>query len=65
MDIAIQFKRSFNKADRTISFGIYNLYNRKNPFFLFWDKNSNGVMKLYQINIFPIMPNISVAYNFK
>jgi len=64
MDIAIQFKRSFLKADRTISFGIYNVYNRMNPFFLFWDRNSEGDYKLYQVTIFPIMPNISVAYTF-
>ncbi len=65
LDIAIQFKRSFQKVDRTISVGIYNVYNRKNPFFLFWDKGSDGAIKLYQVTIFPIMPNISVAYTFK
>jgi hypothetical protein len=64
LDIAIQFKRSFIKADRVISFGIYNAYNRKNPFFLFWDKSTDGALKLYQVTIFPIMPNISVAYTF-
>ncbi|MFA6126873.1 MAG: carboxypeptidase-like regulatory domain-containing protein [Bacteroidales bacterium] len=65
LDIAIQFKRSFLRADRVISFGVYNVYNRKNPFFLFWDKGSDGAMKLYQVTIFPIMPNISATYTFK
>lgn len=64
LDIAIQFKRSFLKADRTISIGIYNVYNRKNPFLLFWDQDSEGTMKLYQITLFPIMPNISFLYSF-
>jgi hypothetical protein len=65
LDIAIQFRRSFLRADRVISFGIYNVYNRKNPFFLFWDKGSDGDLKLYQVTIFPVMPNISATYIFK
>ena len=48
-----------------LSGGIYNVYNRNKPFFLFWDRNEEGKYKLYQVPIFPIMPNISVAYNFK
>lgn len=33
--------RSFLKADRVFSLGVYNAYNRMNPFFLFWDKGSS------------------------
>lgn len=49
------------------AFGIYNVYSRLNPYFIYLDLPgdlSNGVdLKVKQVSIFPIIP--SVTYNFK
>lgn len=48
-------------------FSIYNVYNRKNPFFYYIDTKldeNNGIEnKAYKVYIFPILPSIS--WNFK
>ncbi len=49
-------------------FSIYNVYNRKNPLFIYYDvENSNTEggfqAKAYQVTIFPIIP--SIAWNFE
>jgi hypothetical protein len=49
-------------------FSIYNLYNRKNPYFIYFDQSgspSNGSVKIQakQVSLFPILP--SVTWNFK
>ena len=49
------------------SFSIYNVYNHKNPYFLYVDNSgsaSSGInLKVYEVYILPILP--SVTYNFK
>ena len=49
-------------------FGIYNVYNRKNPYFIYFDQEGSpydGSLKIQgkQVSIFPIIP--SVTWNFK
>lgn len=62
-DISIQFTKQKKHHERTWEFSIYNVYNRKNPFYYFIDTDKNGVSKLKQISLFPIIPSFS--YNFK
>ncbi|WP_143306734.1 TonB-dependent receptor [Chitinophaga vietnamensis] len=50
------------------SFSIYNVYNRKNPYFLYFKQEGgvlDGAVKVSakQVSLFPIIP--SVTYNFK
>ncbi len=54
------------KSSWNLSF--YNIYNRKNPYFIYYDAVSNretGTTKLeaFKVTIFPVIPSIS--YNFK
>ena len=49
-------------------FSIYNLYNRKNPYFIYFDQSGspyNGSLKIQakQVSLFPLLP--SVSWNFK
>ena len=49
-------------------FSIYNVYNRKNTFFLYTDyetdlQSGTADVKAYKVSIFPILP--SVTWNFK
>jgi hypothetical protein len=49
-------------------FSIYNLYSRKNPYFIYYDQTGsayNGTLKVeaLQVSLFPVLP--SVTWNFK
>jgi hypothetical protein len=67
-DIGLQHKKKHKHFERTLELSLYNLYNRKNPYFYFLDQQFNpntGETKnvLKKISIFPIIPSIS--YNIK
>lgn len=65
LDISYNTRRYYdNGALRTWSFGVYNLYNRQNPFYLYFqDRDFDDTNELYQISLFPLMPYVS--YNLK
>lgn len=49
-------------------FSVYNLYNHKNPYFIYFDQTGspyNGTLKVQakQVSLFPVIP--SVTWNFK
>lgn len=64
MDMAFQFKKELKNSVRTIELSVYNLYNRKNPYFYFIGADEQGNAKLKKINLFPILPSISWNYKF-
>ena len=46
------------------SFSIYNVYNRQNPYFIYFDVNDDNFgLTAKQVSLFPIIPSIS--WNFK
>lgn len=64
LDLGIQFTKKFPKYERTFEVSVYNLYNRRNPFFYFigyQDYSNKRVLK--QLSLFPIIP--SVSWNIK
>ncbi|MBK8196629.1 MAG: TonB-dependent receptor [Lewinellaceae bacterium] len=68
LDVGVDFTKQKKRHQRTWSFGAYNAYNRKNPFFLLLDKdydNQTGKQTsvLKQVSLFPVIPY--VAYSFK
>jgi hypothetical protein len=73
-DLSLQFHKKKRRHERTWELSIYNLYNRRNPFFYNFtnrpvvDPNDNTKIVgnervLQRISIFPIVPTLS--YNFK
>ena len=55
----------------TISIGAYNVYNRKNPFFLsvndkiqLQDGELVNIRVVQQTSLFPVIPSISYKFNF-
>jgi outer membrane receptor for ferrienterochelin and colicin len=64
LDLAIQFHKQMKRADRTIELGLYNAYNRRNPFFYQINTRNNGQSYLSQISLFPVLPSISWNYKF-
>ncbi len=70
LDVAIQFHKKMKRHERTWEIGVYNAYNRRNPFFYqlgseksgFGTGESNKTV-LQRVSLFPFIPSIS--YNFK
>ncbi len=63
LDIGATYISMKKGRKRVLSFGIYNVYNRKNPFFVQFDYYTNPPT-LYQYSIFQIMPFISYKIIF-
>ena len=71
LDLGLNFHKKKKWGDRTISVGAYNVYNRKNPFFLSVNDKievQNGVPTstrvVQQTSLFPIIPSISYKFKF-
>lgn len=62
LDFGINFHKEKKRGTRTWSLGAYNVYNRKNPFFLRYDDFGSG--KLEQVSLFPILPYFSYSFKF-
>ncbi len=65
LDFSIQFHKQKKRFERIFELGIYNVYNRKNPFFYEskWDPKT-GQNKLMQVSLFPLIPSVSWTYKF-
>ncbi|MCF8381771.1 MAG: TonB-dependent receptor [Bacteroidales bacterium] len=68
-DFGVNFNKQKKHGIRTWSYSIYNIYNRKNPFYIFWDteydfKNDTSKPVLKQFSLFPIIPSISYSFKF-
>lgn len=64
LDVGINHHKVRKKYTRTWSLSVYNVYNRKNPFFLSVDKQDGGKSKLKQFSLFPILPSITYSIKF-
>ncbi|SFF06356.1 TonB-dependent receptor [Thermophagus xiamenensis] len=70
LDISTSFRlKSRTFKESVINFSIINVYNRANPYFLFYhvSKGNNNYdidIKARQISLFPIMPSLSWKFEF-
>jgi hypothetical protein len=58
-DVSIRFSKEKPRWSRSWILGAYNVYNRKNPFFIY---QTNGTFKM--VSLFPIIPSISYQFKF-
>ena len=63
LDLGVNFHKERKKWSRTISVGAYNVYNRKNPFFVYLSEEDNQRVAK-QVSLFPIIPSISYRIQF-
>jgi outer membrane cobalamin receptor len=64
MDISLTKTKTRGKTERSWSFGAYNLYNRKNPFFIDQSWDDQGHRKFVQYSLFPIIPFVKWDIKF-
>jgi hypothetical protein len=63
LDLGINFHKQLKHGIRTWSWGLYNAYNKLNPFMIYKTyKNNNPA--LAQISLLPILPSVSYSYKF-
>lgn len=69
LDLSVTYQhKKTNKWESSWNFSIYNVYNRKNPYFIYFQtsgsvEDGNYANKAKQVSLFPILP--SVTWNFK
>ncbi|GAB2521396.1 TonB-dependent receptor [Spirosoma aerophilum] len=67
-DLGIQFHKQMKHHERTWEFSVYNMYDRRNPFFYRLESVAATATEptrtaLFRYSVFPVVP--SVSYNFK
>jgi hypothetical protein len=70
-DVGVDFTKQKRRHQRTWSFGAYNAYNRKNPFFLYLQTDADYVdgqyvekTKIKQASLFPVIPYVTYSFKF-
>jgi hypothetical protein len=64
LDVAAQWHKKLKRCERTFELGVYNAYNRMNPFFYDISSRADGSRYLTQITLFPILPSVSWSFKF-
>lgn len=77
LDLGVNFTKTTKRNRKAIwSFSVYNLYNRQNPFYYYYNTNNTSEiimpeissatlpLKLYQMSYFPIIPSVSYKVFF-
>ncbi|GAB2541809.1 TonB-dependent receptor [Rufibacter soli] len=69
MDLGLVYKLRPRRGSSDLTFSVYNVYNRRNPYFVYFetlkDEKSEQITGFVakQVSLFPVIP--SVTYNFK
>lgn len=69
LDLGIQFHKEKKWGERIWEISVYNVYNRKNPFFYqvrygYVPSSGRSFTLLKQISLFPIIPSFSYSFKF-
>ncbi len=70
LDVSLQHHKFRPKSEHTIEVGLYNAYNRHNPYFYYIDSiymggsSSSVVNQLKQVSLFPMIPSFSYSIKF-
>ena len=69
LDVGFNFRKPKKWGERIWSIGVYNAYNRQNPFFLYYGDDYNTETNeretiLRQVSLFPVIPSISYRFKF-
>lgn len=69
LDLNLSMKKKTSWGERRWNFGIFNVYNRRNPYFLFLradyssDPNSPSI-KVRRMSLLPILPEVNLELKF-
>ena len=63
LDLGISMSKQKKRGMRTWSFGAYNLYSRRNPFYIDIRSNNTG-REFVQTSLFPVIPYFTYSFEF-
>ena len=63
LDIGLKYSKEKKRGNAIWSFSVYNVYNRKNPYLLYY-KTEDNVTNLYKFSLLPIIPSVSYSFYF-
>jgi hypothetical protein len=65
-DVGVQFTKKKKNRERIFEVSVYNVYNRKNPFYYYVGYSDKDQTKrvLRQVSLFPIIPSVSWTVKF-
>ncbi|WP_245328249.1 TonB-dependent receptor [Hymenobacter aquaticus] len=69
LDLGMVYKLRPKRGESDLTFSVYNAYNRRNPYFIYFEQVRNKEtgdvtnFRARQVSLFPVIP--SVTYNFK
>ncbi len=67
LDIGIQFHKEKKWGERIWEISVYNIYNRKNPFYYYSEHrtiNNKEYGVLRQVSLFPVIPSFTYSFKF-
>ena len=62
-----KFCKAKAMGERTWTVSIYNVYNRRNPFFIYFEDfidNNVEYIEAKQVSLFPIIPTVRYGFKF-
>lgn len=69
LDLGFEYQLNPRWGEADLTFGVYNAYNRRNPYFIFFEQEaskSDGSpnFKAKLVSLFPVLPSFSFNYRF-
>ncbi len=64
MDVSFRYFKKGDKFNQSWTFGVYNMYNRMNPFYINIGLDEQGNRSQFQISLLPVMPFVSYHIDF-
>lgn len=64
LDIGMQYHKKHKHFDSILSVGVYNAYNRKNPYFYYFGQDDNGNRSLVRVSLFQVIPSVAYSISF-
>ena len=64
LDAGIDINWKKDRRENVFHFGIYNVYNRMNPYYYYYETARDGSVSLKKFTLFPFLPSISYSVGF-
>jgi outer membrane receptor for ferrienterochelin and colicin len=64
LTLSSDFRFIFNKLHSKLSFGVYNVYNRLNPFYIYSTRSLSNNILFKKVSLFPVLPQINFEIRF-
>ena len=64
MDVTLRLYKQRGDSEQILTISFYNLYSRKNPYFIHFDDSSREKLAIKQVSLFPVIPFISYSFTF-